>query len=85
MVTSRFQALMTTGYALANKWHFKEFDEHEFQAWIDQCQSLLSSCEPEPEGFPLCPDIRHIEEIVMLLSATSNKISRGEIEYMGIA
>jgi hypothetical protein len=81
---SRFQALMTTGYALANKLYFKEFDESEFAAWIKDCQSLLSCCEPEPDGFPLCPSIGHIEEVVMLLSATSGKISRGEITYTGV-
>ena len=51
---ARFQALMTTGYGLANKLYFKEFDPNEFEAWIQDCQSLLSSCEPEPY-FPRVP------------------------------
>ena len=38
---ARFQELMTTGYALANKLYFKEFDESEFERWIEDCQSLL--------------------------------------------
>ena len=80
---ARFQALMTTGYALANKLYFKEFDPNEFDQWVQDCQSLLSSCEPEPH-FPSCPDHRHIEEIVFLLLKVSNGISRGEFEYLGI-
>ena len=84
MYHARFQALMTTGYALANKLYFEEFDESEFDQWIEDCQTLLSSCEPEPDGFPLCPTIGHIEEVVMLLSATWSKISRGEIQYTGL-
>ncbi|MGB6068408.1 MAG: hypothetical protein WBG50_26660 [Desulfomonilaceae bacterium] len=83
MYHSQFQELMTTGYALANRWYFKEFNESEFEAWIDECQSLLSSCEPEPY-FPSCPDHRHIEEIVMLLQKVSSEISRGQVEYLGI-
>ena len=75
---------MTQGFALANKLSFKEFDQHEFQAWIEDCESLLSCCEPEPAGFPWCPDSRHIEEIVMLLSATRSRISRGEVHYTGL-
>jgi len=80
---SRFQELMTTGYALANKLYFKEFDESEFEQWIEDCDGLLSSCEPEPH-FPLNPDPRHIEEIVFLLLKVSSEISRGEVEYLGI-
>jgi hypothetical protein len=75
---------MTTGYALVNKLYFEEFDESEFDAWIEDCHKILSACKPEPEGFPWSPDHRHIEEIVMLLSKTSSRISRGEIEYMGV-
>ncbi len=84
MYYSRFQELMTTGYALSNKIYFKEFDPHEFDQWIEDCQRLLSSCEPEPEGFPWFPSPRHIEEIVMLLAKTGSRISRGEITYIGI-
>ncbi len=83
MFTSRFGTLMTEGYTLSNKLYFKEFDPHEFDEWIAACRSLLSCCEPEPH-FPWCPDPRHIEEIVMLLSKTSSRISRGEITYVGI-
>ena len=75
---------MTKGYALANKWDFKEFDQHEFEAWVQDCISLLSRCEPEPHGFPWCPDHRNIEEIVMLLQRVSGKISRGDITYTGL-
>ena len=81
---SRFQELMTRGFALSNKRYFREWNQYEFEAWIEDCQSLLSSCEPEPDGFPWCPDHRHIEEIVMLLSATSSRISKGEITYVGL-
>ncbi len=84
MSSTRFQQLMTTGYALANKRYFKEWIQSEFDQWIEDCQSLLSSCEPEPHGFPWFPDHRHIEEIVMLLAKTSSKISRGQIEYTGL-
>ena len=83
MFTSRFQELMTQGYALANKLYFKEFDPHEFDLWIEDCQSLLSCCEPEPH-FPLNRDPRHIEEIVFLLQKVWGEISRGEVEYLGI-
>ena len=83
MYHSQFQELMTTGYALANKLYFREFDESEFDQWIEDCQSLLSCCEPEPY-FPSCPDHRHIEEIVMLLQKVSSEISSGEVEYLGI-
>ena len=84
MYHSRFQELMTTGYALSNNLYFKEFKQHEFNKWIEDCERLLANCEPEPQGFPWCPDTRHIEEIVMLLSETSSKISRGQIEYTGL-
>lgn len=80
---SRFQELMTQGFSIANKLYFKEFDESEFDQWIEDCQSLLSSCEPEPDGFPLCPTIGHIEEIVMLLQKVSGEILRGRVAYMG--
>lgn len=80
---SRFQELMTTGYALANKLYFEEFDESEFDQWIEDCQSLLSCCEPEPH-FPLNRDPRHIEEIVFLLLKVSGEILKGHIQYMGV-
>jgi len=83
MYTTRFQALMTEGYALSNKIHFNEFDPHEFGQWLSACRSLLSLCEPEPY-FPWNPDPRHIEELVMLLSATQRKISKGEVQYTGL-
>lgn len=85
MYDARCQELMTMGYSLSNKLHFKEFDPDEFNQWVEDCERLLANCEPEPEGFPWCPDSRHIEEIVMLLSKTSSRISKGEIEYMGIS
>jgi len=74
---------MTQGYALSNKLHFGEWNPDEFEQWIEDCRTLLSSCEPEPH-FPLNPDPRHIEEIVFLLLKVSGEISRGEVEYMGI-
>jgi len=83
MYHSRFQALMTTGYALANKLYFKEFDPEEFNQWIEGCERLLANCEPEPH-FPLNPDPRHIEEIVFLLLKVSSEISRGQVDYRGI-
>lgn len=84
MYSARFQDLMTEGYSLSNKLFFKEFDHHEFDLWIGACRSLLSLCEPEPY-FPWNADPHHIEELVMLLSKTWSRISKGEIEYMGIS
>ena len=84
MYYSRFQELMTQGYSLANKLYFKEFNQHEFDRWIDDCKRLLAQCEPEPDGFPWFPDHRHIEEIVMLLAETSSRISRGQVQYLGL-
>lgn len=84
MYSVRFRELMTAGYALANKLYFSQFDPHEFDQWIEDCRRFLSRCEPEPEGFPWCPDPRHIEEIVMLLATTRSRISRGEIQYLGV-
>jgi len=84
MYHSRFQELMTKGYALSNKLYFKEFDSHEFDKWINDCKRLLAKCAPEPDGFPWFPSPRHIEEIVMLLAKTSRNISRGQIEYTGL-
>lgn len=84
MITTRFRQLMTQGYGLANKLYFEECDPYEFGKWAEDCQRLLSRCEPEPEGFPWFPSYRHIEEIIMVLSATRARISRGEIEYVGI-
>jgi hypothetical protein len=80
---SRFQELMTEGYALSNKLHFGEWNPDEFDAWINNCQSLLSCCEPEPY-FPSCPGPRHIEEVVFLLLKVSGEIVRGHIQYMGV-
>ncbi len=84
MYSTRFHELMTRGFSLSNKIYFKEFDQHEFNQWIDDCKRLLAKCEPEPEGFPWFPDLRHIEEVVMLLAKTSSRISKGEITYIGI-
>jgi len=84
MITPRFQELMTEGWGLANKLYFKELDPHEFDQWVENCKSLLSRCEPEPQGFPWCPDHRHIEEIVMLLHNVSSEISKGKIQYTGL-
>lgn len=80
---SRFQELMTQGYVLSNKLHFGEWNPDEFKQWIEDCRTLVSSCEPEPY-LPSCPDHRHIEEVVFLLLKVSGEISRGEVEYMGI-
>lgn len=80
---ARFQELMTTGYALSNKLHFGEWNSDEFEQWIEDCENLLSSCEPEPH-FLLNPDPRHIEEIVFLLLKVSGEILRGHIQYMGV-
>lgn len=84
MYTTRFQELMTQGYSLSNKYYFGEWNSDEFKAWIDQCQSLLASCEPEPAGFPWSPGPHHIEEIVFLLQKVSGEIVRGHIQYMGV-
>ena len=83
MYSIRFQELMTKGHALANKLYFGEFNESEFQRWVQDCQHLLANCEPEPY-FPCFPDHRHIEEIVFLLQKVLGEISRGQIEYVGI-
>ena len=83
MYHSRFQELMTTGYALSNNLYFKEFKQHEFNKWIEDCERLLANCEPEPH-FPWFPEPTHIEEIVMLLAATRSRISRGQTEYAGV-
>ena len=83
MYSIRFQELMTKGHALANKLYFGEFNESEFQRWVQDCQHLLANCEPEPY-FPCFPDHRHIEDIVSLLQKVLGEISRGQIEYMGI-
>jgi len=80
---ARFQNLINQGFSIANKWYFKEFDESEFEAWIEACRDLLSDCEPEP-AFPWFPNVQHIEEIVMLLSETRHKIFRRETYYMGL-
>ena len=83
MITLRFRQLMTEGYGFANKWYFKEFNESEFQNWVQDCRNLLSRCEPEPY-FPRFPDHGDIEEIVFLLAMTSSRISKGKIEYIGL-
>lgn len=83
MYNTRFQELMTRGYALRNKIRFEQWNPDEFDRWIEECLGLLSCCEPEPY-FPLFPDHEHIEVIVMLLSATMGKISRREIQYLGL-
>jgi len=81
---ARFQELMTQGFSISNKIHFKEFDQHEFEAWVEACYSLIGACKPEPY-FPCFPDHRHIEEIVFLLQKVLGEISRGQIEYVGIS
>ena len=83
MYSIRFQELMTKGYALANKLYFGEFNECEFQRWVQDCQHLLANCEPEPP-FSYFPNVNHIEEIVMLLHKVSGEILRGQVEYVGI-
>jgi hypothetical protein len=83
MITSRFRELMVRGFSLSNKISFKEFNESEFDRWIEDCQNLLSACEPEPY-FPIFPDRRHIEEIVFLLQKVSGEILRGHTQYTGI-
>jgi hypothetical protein len=84
MNAARFQELIVKGFSLSNKISFREWNQDEFETWIDDCRDLLSRCEPEPEGFPWCPDQSHIEEIVMLLSQTRSRISRGDISYVGL-
>lgn len=79
----KFQELMTKGFSLSNKWYFREWNQREFEDWIEGCRSLLSYCDPEPM-LPWYPDQRHIEEIVAILGETRHKISRGEIEYTGL-
>ena len=74
---------MTAGFSLSNKFYFGEWNPDEFKQWIEDCQTLLSYCEPEPH-FPCFPDRRHIEEIVMLLQKVSSEISRGNIRYVGL-
>ena len=83
MLTSRVQELMTRGYSLSNKFYFGQWNQDEFEAWVEACYSLISACKPEPY-FPCFPDHRHIEEIVMILMVTSRKILKGEIEYQGL-
>ena len=83
MYSIRFQELMTKGYTLANKLYFGEFNECEFQRWVQDCQHLLANCEPEPP-FPYFPNVNHIEEIVMILMFTLRKIVHGEVEYQGL-
>ena len=83
MISLRFRELITTGYALANKLYFKEFNPHEFNRWVEDCERLLSNCDPEPY-FPLIPGPRHIEEIVLLLQETLFRISLGKVQYIGL-
>ena len=83
MLTSQVQELMTQGYALSNKFHFGQWNQGEFEAWVNECYDIIAACEPELY-FPLFPDHRHIEEIVLILMVTSRKISHGEIEYQGL-
>ena len=83
MYSTRCQALMTQGFALSNKLHFREWNPDEFRAWIDDCERLLSNCDQE-SGFPWFPGTQHIEEIVAILGETRRKISRGQIRYTGL-
>jgi len=83
MYQSKIQDLMTKGFSLSNKWHFKEWSDAEFDAWVQDCETLLAYCEPEPR-FPWFPDERHIEEIVAILGETRRKISNREITYSGL-
>lgn len=83
-MTARFQQLMAVGFSLSNKWHFKQWDQDEFEDWLQDCRSLLALCEPEPDGFPWCPDHRNIEEIVFFLQKVGSDISKGHIQYMGL-
>jgi len=83
MLSSRVQELMTKGYALSNKFRFRQWNEDEFEKWIDSCYDIIAACKPEPY-FPCFPDYRHIEEIAMILMHTLRKISKGEIEYQGL-
>ncbi|MGB6068799.1 MAG: hypothetical protein WBG50_28650 [Desulfomonilaceae bacterium] len=79
----KFQELMTKGFSLSNKWYFREWNQREFDGWIEDCKDILSCCEPEPE-LPWFTGPQHIEEIVMTLGETRRKISHGEIEYTGL-
>lgn len=83
MISPGFRELMTQGFALSNKIRFGEWNPDEFDQWIRDCRRLLSRCEPEPH-LPWFPDPMHIEEIVMILSGTRQKISRGEITHRGL-
>lgn len=83
MITLRFQHLMTQGFGISNKVHFNELEEGEFDAWVSECRSLLSGCEPQPQGFPACPDYRHIQEIVFLLQKVMDEIAGDKTEYFG--
>ena len=83
MLALRIQELMIQGHALSNKFYFGQWNQGEFEAWVEACYSLISACKPEPY-FPCFPDHRHIEEIVFLLQKVLGEISRGQIEYMGI-
>jgi hypothetical protein len=80
---ARFQELMTQGHSLSNKFYFGQWNQDEFERWLDDCHNLLSSCEPEPQ-LPWFPNVQHIEEIVMLLWETRHKIFRREVYYMGL-
>lgn len=84
MITPRFRELMIQGYALSNKLHFGEWNPGEFDQWVQDCRTLLSRCEPEPEGFPWFPSYRHIEEIVFLLQRVRGQILRGQRQYLGL-
>ena len=76
MYSIRFQELMTKGYALSNKFHFGQWNEDEFQAWVEDCYDIVAACKPEP-CFPSLPDHRHIEEIVMFAHAHTTQDVKG--------
>jgi len=83
MLSSRIHELMTQGYALSNKFRFGEWNQGEFEAWVEECYDIVAACKPEPY-FPCSPTVGHIEEIVSILMVTSRKIFHGEIEYQGL-
>ena len=83
MLTSRIQELMTKGYALSNKFRFGQWNQEEFETWVNECYEIIAACKTEPY-FPCFPDHRNVEEIVMILMVTTRKISHGEIQYQGL-
>jgi len=83
MLSSRIHELMTQGYALSSKYYFGQWNQSEFEGWVEECYDIVAACTPEPE-FPYFPDHRNIEEIVLILMHTLHRILRGETKYQGL-